>query len=132
MRSMLQETDMYMQRRTAANSAARWVALNELTRRLFRGLGSRYIVARYEDIVTDPSQELGRIRSRIGLDGTLTMLDDHTVNLRTTHTSWGNGMRFATGPLALRIDDEWATQLSAGDRRRVERITSLTRRQYGY
>ena len=90
------------------------MALNELTARLFRGLGDRYVVARYEDIVGDPGRELARIADRLGLGGGLAMTDSHTVEVRRNHTSWGNGMRFVTGPLELRVDDQWVNRARGG------------------
>jgi hypothetical protein len=41
-------------------------------------------------------------------------------------------MRFSSGPLVIRRDDAWRTEMDAGDRRLVTTITGPLLRRYGY
>jgi hypothetical protein len=41
-------------------------------------------------------------------------------------------MRFATGELAIRADEEWRAKMDAGDRRTVSTLTGPLLRRYGY
>jgi hypothetical protein len=49
-------------------------------------------------------------------DAELPFVDDRTVELGTNHTVSGNPGRFRTGPVTLRLDDEWVANQAAGDR----------------
>ena len=92
---------------------------------------------RYEDFIADPigvtkelaefagvdTGPLGFFRFRNGTD---------VVELGTTHSAAGNPMRFATGRIRLRHDDEWRTELRPGHRWLVTTVTAPLLSAYGY
>ena len=53
------------------------------------------------------------------------------VILATSHSVAGNPMRFTTGPVRLRLDDAWTTQLPSEQRRLVSVLTAPLQRWYG-
>jgi hypothetical protein len=48
------------------------------------------------------------------------------------HLVAGNRMRFASGAIQLRVDDDWAHKLTPGQLRSVSLVTWPVRRRYGY
>jgi hypothetical protein len=54
------------------------------------------------------------------------------VRLGTAHTADGNPVRFATGAVPLREDDEWRRHLPSRDRLSVGAITAPLLLRYGY
>ncbi len=132
------ETDegelMARYRPTAA--AAQYLAYNVL----FHGLGlvsTPEVFLRYESFLADPPGELRRLLRRLDLpDGVpslgLEFLSSDHVELAPNHSVAGNPMRFRTGGMELRRDDEWRTRLPAGQRRAVTAITAPLLATYGY
>ncbi len=113
-----------------ALSARRWLTSNVLV----DGLRLRGVpVARlhYEQLVSDP---LGTLRDAArSLDLPLEpqlRLEDHTVTLSSSHSVAGNPMRFASGPVALQMDDEWIRAMPDRHRRWVGRATGPLHRAY--
>jgi hypothetical protein len=100
---------------------------------VLRRLGVQVALVRYEDLVADPEATLRRCADLAGLPpgawGTLT--GDH-LQLSPGHTVAGNPMRFKTGELRLRRDDEWRRRYPAGKRRAVAALTFPLRRRFGY
>jgi sulfotransferase family protein len=115
-------------------TAVRWMAYHLL----FHGLSAldhRQLLVRYEDVVRTPKTELARIAAYLGeeLDeGALGFVKQQAVLLRGDHTAVGNDMRFATGEVSLKVDDQWRRALPAGDRRIVTALTWPFLKRYGY
>jgi hypothetical protein len=94
---------------------------------------------RYEDLVAAPEVTLARIAAFSGL-----AVGDHELgfvgsdgksrwaDLGVAHTASGNPMRFATGRIPIRIDDEWRTAMSAAQRATVTAVTLPLLMHYGY
>ena len=60
---------------------------------------------------------MARIAALVGEpDARLPFVDEHTAELGTNHTVSGNPGRFRTGPVTLRLDDEWVAHQAARDR----------------
>jgi hypothetical protein len=55
-----------------------------------------------------------------------------SVRLVADHTAVGNDMRFHTGDVRLRVDDQWRRALPAGQRRMVTLLTWPFLRHYRY
>jgi hypothetical protein len=89
---------------------------------------------RYEDFIADPERTLRQIAALIDVDaGTLPLQGAHTAVLRTHHTASGNArVRFKSGPVELRLDDEWRSGLESGTRRAVTALTSPLLIRYRY
>jgi len=111
-----------------------WLADNLLYEALGRRL-PRSTRIRYEDLVTNPRAELGRVVQDLDLpaaDLTLNFLTDSTADLPASHALSGNPMRVQRGQLVLRADDEWRSAMS---RRRQAAISAATwplLLRYGY
>lgn len=54
------------------------------------------------------------------------------ILLEPAHTVAGNPMRFKSGKLRLKLDDEWREAMSKRDRQTVEAITWPLLAHYGY
>jgi hypothetical protein len=123
----------YMEVWPTRRIARNWLTTNSLIAAL-SGLGVPQSVIRYEDLIRDPSSELTRALTGIGWpDVDLgAVVADGQAHLTSSHTLDGNPMRFATGPLPLRVDEQWRSQLAPHDRRIVDTITWPLRVRYGY
>jgi hypothetical protein len=91
-----------------------------------------YLFTRYEDLVADPEAELRRVLRFADLPDALDFLQGETASLQPNHTVDGNPMRFASGPLVIKGDDAWRTEMDARDRRLVTTITGPLLWRYGY
>lgn len=128
------EGQAQMPRRSVSNSSARWVARNlgaEAIR--FRAGGQKYLRLRYEDFVADPAKAARAILDFIGETPTdLPAIDGSTISLAENHTVSGNPGRFHSGPVKLRLDDEWMHRQSRVDRLTATLITAPLLLRYGY
>jgi hypothetical protein len=123
-----------MTRYSPARSALLWAGHNLFLGLLGR-LGTRTLLLRYEDFVTDPRRGLEELSAFAGLpalSGPLSFLDGATATLSASHTVAGNPMRFRTGPISLRRDDAWRTELPRRSRLLVSALTAPLLRRYGY
>jgi hypothetical protein len=129
----------FMAQWSPAKAAAYWNAENGAFA-LFARRGVPTMLVRYEEFLRAPIESLRRIAEFAGLPGDDTALaflaeaDDGgvTARLSANHTASGNPMRFQTGPVLLRRDEEWRTRLEPRDRRRVTALTYPLLRRYGY
>ncbi len=121
-----------MTRYSPTRASALWVGHNLLFG-LLRRLGTATRVLRYEDFVAAPRAVLTDLAEFAGLpDAAAPFTGEDTVELSTSHTVAGNPMRFRTGPIALRRDDAWRTQLPRGRRWLVAALTGPLLARYGY
>ena len=112
-----------------------WLGLNALSERAARRHESGgSIRLRYEDFVADPRQSLIAISRMAGVtEPTLPLEGSHTALIEDGHSASGNArVRFRSGPIQLRLDDEWKEMLPAGQRRVVTAMTSPLLARYGY
>jgi hypothetical protein len=147
----------FMAQWSPAKAAAHWTAENGAFALLARR-GVPTMLVRYEELLRAPIASLRRIAEFAGLPGDdaamafLTEADGDdgggdggnggnggsgggggvTARLSANHTASGNPMRFQTGPVLLRRDEEWRTRLESADRRRVTALTYPLLRRYGY
>lgn len=124
-----------MHRTAAAESALWWSAFDVVTR-LMRTLGRRpFATVRYEDFVADPAAVVRRVLDFAGIPGRtgdLGHIAGDEVALESNHQVAGNPMRFRTGTVQVRPDDEWRQHLSSRDRRTVALLTAGLRHRYDY
>ena len=124
---------VYMPTYRPASAATMWFAYNALfeTHRAFRM--PRHLV-RYEDLVTQPREQLAsilRFTGRPAGAGDLTFVRDDGVDLGQTHTVAGNPMRFETS-IKLRLDEAWRARMPRPQRVTVSAITWPLLIKYGY
>ncbi|SRR5579875_116634 len=121
----------YMQTYSPAGSALRWMLSQQVSR--LCNISDRYLLLRYEDFITAPDQELRRIFAMIGEPTERRpKVSDNTIRLERVHSINGNANRFKQGPVRLRLDDEWQSQMSARDRALVTTLTWPLLKHYGY
>jgi Sulfotransferase family len=124
-RPEISERTVYMRRRSPIQSAVHWDVHNLLLE-ILAARDRNAIRVRYEDLVTDPD---GVVRSTCSMLGNLG--DAPSVEMQR-HSISGNPMRFESGPLRVKLDDEWIEAMAAGDRRLVTLATAPLLARYGY
>jgi hypothetical protein len=126
--------ERYRVRRRPAKAGLRWTWINESFAVLARH-GVPTEIVRYESFVRHPGEEVRRIASFAGVpieDAALNSIEGNMVELPEDHLVAGNRMRFASGAIELRVDDEWARKLTRAQRRAVSLVTWPLLRRYGY
>jgi hypothetical protein len=121
-----------------ARTAGQWSYQN-VALELLASTGTPTLRVRYEDLVAAPKRTLAQIArftgleiGAHGLDFIGTDEDGYWADLGVSHTGSGNPMRFRTGRIRIRPDQEWRTGMRAKDRRTVTAITAPLLRHYGY
>ena len=121
-----------MLRLSPSQSALQWDLWNGAAGWLWGG-SNRYLRLRYEDLASEPRATLARVMAFAGvshLEVPFTTSDQ--VRTTTVHTVAGNADRMRTGPLTVRLDDAWTTELPTGSRRLVSALTAPLLARYGY
>jgi Sulfotransferase family len=115
----------YMRRRSPIQSAVHWDVHNLLLEILVARNRSALRV-RYEDLVADPDDVVRSTCSALGDLGGASSIE------MPRHSISGNPMRFQSGPLRVRLDDEWIEGLATADHRLVTLATAPLLARYGY
>ena len=125
----------FMPRAGPLRCCAEWLAFHHLAATL-RGCSSRYARLSYEDFARDPRRALDDVLwlfDRIGNGGIVEGGDDDPVLvLRPWHGVSGNPLRFAVGPVPVRVDDAWRRALPARERRFITVLTAPGLLRFGY
>jgi hypothetical protein len=90
---------------------------------------------RYEDFVDDPASQIGRTLLDVGLGDGLDgrrLVRGREVPLTVDHMVSGNPVRFRTGTVELRPDEEWKAKMSSADKNLVTALTAPLLLKYGY
>ncbi|MGH2751089.1 MAG: sulfotransferase [Actinomycetota bacterium] len=92
-----------------STSTRNWLGLNVTAEAIRRRVGrDRYLFVRYEDLITGPRDALESIVKMVEeWPARLPVNENGAVKLTRNHTAGGNPGRFHTGPVPLRLDDEW-------------------------
>lgn len=124
----------YLHRYGPVAASVRWLVYNGQTSGIaHRGVPYRRL--RYEDLMADPRKWTQRILEFAGAerrDADLPFITDHEVRFGHNHTVDGNPIRFSTGSVQLRPDEEWRRRLSPARRAAVSLITLPGLARYGY
>lgn len=124
----------YRGTRHPVKTGIRWSWVN-LSSHLLRRLGVPTLRLRYEDIVRDPQGALAKIAAFADIDVSskdFTFIDGAEVDLPRGHLVAGNRVRMHSGPLHLRVDEEWRTELSPKQQRMSTVFAWPLMRRYGY
>jgi hypothetical protein len=122
----------WMTKKEPVGSAVHWNQRNALMHLLARPRPN-YLRLRYEDFASRPRATLTKVVTWLGEPlGDPGFLDEHAVDLRPGHTVSGNPVRFRSGPVEIRPDDQWERKLAAGQRRTVVGLTWPLLLAYGY
>ncbi len=127
------DAEAWMARVPPSRIALRWVGYN-LAFHLLARTGVPTLFMRYEDLVRTARTQMGRVLVFVGRDADtpLPYVGAGSVEVVVEHSVAGNPMRFRTGTLPLRLDEQWRTDLPARHRRLVAILTSPLLRAYGY
>ena len=123
-----------MWRIPAHRAAAQWTAL-QLEVEAIALAGVPVARLRYEDLVADPATALAAGLATLGFRVPRAELPDvkgGAVHLRTSHGLSGNPSRFHSGPVPLRRDDRWLTEMPERSRALVTALTLPLLTRYGY
>jgi nitroreductase len=121
--------EIAMPRDGAAFTTAGWAYRNLMLGSLWRS-GERMIVS-YEQFSTQPRKVIEEIlRFADHPAGDLSFIDGSNVVLATEHSVSGNPVRFETGSLKIRVDDEWRSELSTWTKSWVGATTAPMRISY--
>jgi hypothetical protein len=128
----------YMPTLRPARTAGQWNYHNAALQML-EASGTPTLRVRYEDLVRRPYERLAEIAEFIGVPSGPEQLgfigadeDGSWADLSVAHGASGNRMRFQTGRIPIRLDDEWRASMSSADRRTVTALTLPLLGHYGY
>lgn len=83
-----------------------------------------FMVLTYEELVNDPRTSLGLVLDLVGHAGEQVPVDlGGMVVLTRDHTVAGNPIRFQTGEITIRSDDEWRSTMPSSGRALVSALT---------
>jgi len=114
-------------------SSSLWLTWNVVTELIWRHSPQHYMFLKYEDFVRRPEESVERIVKMVGYSKVkLPFVDQHTVKLGVNHTVSGNPVRFQTGLVEIRPDEEWQTGMRLFDKLCVRSLTWPLLSRYGY
>jgi hypothetical protein len=119
-----------MSRQHPVQSALEWDIAQWAARRLTRRV-DRSLTLRYEDFVADPKPVVQRLLELAEVEAE-PHLDENRVSLSLGHAVSGNPMRFETGSVTIRDDDQWRQSLPSWSRRMVSTLTWPGLSAHGY
>jgi Sulfotransferase family len=124
----------YFRRISPTKSSLNWLRRNAVIEALLRRrLGARYLRVRYEDFADQPQRTAQAICSLVGEpNAELPFSGERLVQLHPNHTVGGNPVRFATGELQIRLDDEWQRRMGFRSRLAATLAAAPLIRHYGY
>jgi hypothetical protein len=126
--------DALMATDTPLRLSARYLAYNLLFD-LLQAAGVPGLRLRYESLVRGPAGELARVLGHAGRPpaaGELGFVGDGWVELGPSHALAGNPMRFRSGRVPLRVDEEWRGRLRRRHRLLTVAATWPLLARYGY
>jgi hypothetical protein len=123
---------LYMDRHGVVESSLAWVYRNRLTEWVWQRRPN-YVRIRHEDFVARPAEVLAGILKRAGTDGKLPeFTGSQQVVIQPTHNVSGNPVRFQHGPVTLKADEAWRSELPSRTAHLVGALTWPHRKHYGY
>jgi hypothetical protein len=110
-----------------------WLFRNSLTRLVFGGKGTRYLLVRYEDFASEPRPTLERVLKWLGEETSSTVISDsNELDLPWIHALGGSPHRFKTGKTVIRPDMEWRKKLKVHQRAQIALGAGVGLLLYGY
>lgn len=124
----------YMATRSPSGTAVEWLVDNTVLD-LLRFFGVPSLRLRYESLVSQPREHVAAVLThtgRLATGAAIDRIDDGYIDLATDHTVSGNPLRFQSGRLKLRVDEDWRRAMPRRQRLVVTAITWPLLRRYGY
>lgn len=124
--------DEYMPTINIYKISVMWILFNYLIKRLGGLLGkSRYMIVSYENFSKDPYGNILGILKFMGSSENVSFFkDSHSVLLKQNHSVSGNPMRFKSGLVTIRSDEQWKTSMGKFDKLLVSLITLFHRTKF--
>ncbi len=114
-------------------NALMWLMWNRVIENRWKKRENRYLLLKYEDFVSNTERSLDTIFDFIDIDKESFAAEASNVyNLNSTHSVAGNPVRFNTGSVKIKSDDEWKKQLDPKTRFLVNIFTFPDLLKYGY
>ncbi len=102
----------YLEYRNPLLSSIYWSIWNFAIAFIGRIRPSRYFQMRYEDFISEPQIMLTNIFDNLDIHPHhLPFVSNQMINLRPTHTVWGNPGRFHIGTIELKLDERWKRKM---------------------
>lgn len=122
----------FMPVRSIISASVEWNLRNSLLQ-LLGHLAPHYTRLRYEELTNNPKAALDKIIRFMGLEQcNLPSIQGNDIELRINHTVAGNPMRFRQGPVTVKNDDKWISEMHVAKRILVSVITWPLLLLYGY
>ena len=125
----------YFPRKSPVTSALGWDWRNLWASRIahLKRNSIAYARLRYEDLIRTPAEALAGTLTRLGFPAQdLSFIDGATVKLGINHALSGNTVKFNSGAVTLRMDDEWRHAMAQRDKRITTLLTLPLLRRFGY
>lgn len=124
----------YMAQHDPVRSSLQWNARNILTEMYLRQTPVRYMMVKYEDFIDNPQDSVKGILSLLSETRvSLPFVREHAVSIeRANHSVFGNLVRFQTGIVELRLDEEWKRGMKRSHQVAVAASTWPMLFRYGY
>ncbi|GIU00844.1 sulfotransferase family protein [Sulfurovum sp. TSL6] len=122
-----------MPRYSVIRTAISWDVVNFIGNYVGQQVNT-YTLLRYEDIIQNPKNEISNILELLKLKDETNhiFMDEKTVQLNQNHTVSGNPMRFKTGEVNLRLDEEWKEKMNKKDQIITNVFTFPLLKKYRY
>jgi hypothetical protein len=92
-----------------------------------------YLRLRYEDFIKNPELFLARILALTGESNVpIPSINENQLEIKANHTVSGNPVRFNSGTVTLRLDDEWRSKMKRSQTLIVDSIAWPLLGRYGY
>lgn len=130
----LYEAGDYMPRMAPVNCAMVWNVRNITVEMFLERSSAQHMTLRYEDFVSHPQTSVEDILKLLGEEEVkLPFVAPDSVELdQDIHSVHGNEVRFHNGPVKLRLDNQWRTNMDRGNRLAVQALTWPLQLKYGY
>jgi hypothetical protein len=122
----------YMPTPSVVESAVDWIKSNLLSE-ILGTVARKSVRIKYEDLVVSPGAIIKRGLTKMGYDNVkITGLEETTLALGPNHIPSGNPMRFRSGKLDIKEDNEWKERMPIREKVKVILITWPLLLKYQY
>ncbi len=124
----------YMPRYSPIRTAISWNVVNKICFDLSKEENLKYMLIRYEDLVSNLKEILNKIYSLLSLENNFKdlFLDEKTIFLSKNHTVAGNPIRFKTGEIKLIPDEKWKLSMNKWNQLFLKILCYKALKRFGY
>ena len=127
------EENKLLPRQSTLKSTFYWLAWNPAITYLWNHPSANYMFLPYENFVLNPQEVVAKILSFIQEEKqALPFINKRTIEITRGHAVAGNIARLTDGPVTLKIDDEWKTNLAWTSKFLVSALAWPFLYKYGY